>query len=375
MPKATGVQFKPKDAAQARTISTAKEVLLCAGAFQSPQLLELSGIGSPALLQQYGIKVVLDNPNVGENLQDHCITGISFEVVDGLPTLDMNRDPAVIGAAIESYTKTRSGPLVSVMNSIATFPVMEFQSEKGRRDLADLLDTHLQHASASPVSSFSSASTASQHAALRTILENPTDGSILVVAGAVQFNFDKSAASEVLGIIDPNNYITLGPSLTNPFSRGSVHITSASVAESPAIDPNYLSHPLDLEILARHAQYLLTIASTEPLSSLLKPGGKRIPPNPDLSTIEAAKEHCRRNLISNWHPCGSCAMMPRDQRGVVDERLKVHGISGLRVVDASVFPMIPKGNIQSSVYAVAERAADLIKEDWGMGGKRLESGG
>ena len=86
----------------------------------------------------------------------------------------------------------------------------------------------------------------------------------------------------------------------------------------------------------------------------------------DISTLDAAKEHVRRNLITNNHPCGTCAMLPKETNGVVDDRLKVYGVRNLRVVDASIFPMIPRGNIQSSVYAAAEKAADLIKEDWGL---------
>lgn len=111
-------------------------------------------------------------------------------------------------------------------------------------------------------------------------------------------------------------------------------------------------------------KYIPTIAAAEPLASLLKTDGRRLPGGIDIGSLEGAKEHCRRNLITNNHPCGTCAMMPRAMGGVVDDRLKVYGVKGLRVVDASIFPMIPRGNIQSSVYAVAEKAADLIREDW-----------
>lgn len=109
-------------------------------------------------------------------------------------------------------------------------------------------------------------------------------------------------------------------------------------------------------------RFVPTIAKTQPLASLIKDGGKRLPEGMEISTLEATKEHVKRNLITNNHPCGTCAMPPRDKGGVVDERLRVYGVKNLRVVDASVFLMIPRGNIQSSVYAVAERAADLIRE-------------
>lgn len=85
--------------------------------------------------------------------------------------------------------------------------------------------------------------------------------------------------------------------------------------------------------------------------------------------LEEAKRAARENMISNYHPAGSCMMAPREKGGVVDERLRVHGVKGLRVVDASVFPVVPRGNIITSVYATAEKAADMIKEDWGTIGR------
>ena len=367
-PKATGVRFRQKDTSQVQTINASKEIVLCAGAFGSPRLLELSGIGSSKLLQKHDIEVVLDNPSVGENLQDHCMTGVSFEVVDGFPTLDSFRDPAVLGAAIESYKTAGNGPLSTTWNCIASYPVMEFMSEKGRQELTSVLDKHLQ--STSPTSG--SPTEASQHAALRTILENPDDGTILVAAGPLQMHVDRTKQTEIFGILDPENYISLIAYLTNPFSRAAGHIASASISDPPAIDPNYVSHPLDQEILARHTRYLLTIAETKPLADIIKPNGKRLPENSDLSTVEAAREFVRRNLVSNWHSSGTCAMLPWEKGGVVDVGLRVHGARGLRVVDASVFPMIPKGNVQSSVYAVAERAADLIRGEWGF--RVVESG-
>ena len=183
---------------------------------------------------------------------------------------------------------------------------------------------------------------------------------------AAQGNFgaDGSQAKDVTTTIEDGKYITLATFLSYPLSRGSVHIRSNSVADKPVIDPNYFSHPLDLETHARHLRYIETIVSTEPLASLLTPNRRRSPAfakvGPDLA---AAKDYLRRTMISAWHPVGTCAMLPRDDGGVVDERLKVYGTQNLRVVDASIMPLICRGNTQSTVYAIAERAADLIKED------------
>ena len=352
---ATGVQFLRNGRSEVRKATS--EVLLCAGAFQSPQILELSGIGPPKLLQSYGIDIVVENPNVGENLQDHALSGMCFEVIDGLPTRDMTRDPAVIQGAMEVYHSSRAGPLASSTHSIASLPVVEFLSEKGKSELTQLLDTYTQSPSPSQP-----ASQSTQPAILRSILESPSDGSVIIGMGGSQLHFHASLQKDIYAITDPKNYISFLVALAHPYSRGTVHIGSASPSTPPTIDPRYLSHPLDVEILARHIRYVPNIAKTEPLASLVKEGGKRLPEEMDIGTLSAAKEHVKRNLITNNHPCGTCAMLPMEKGGVVDERLKVYGVENLRVVDASVFPMIPRGNIQSSVYAVAERAADLIKD-------------
>ncbi|KAL8725087.1 MAG: hypothetical protein Q9166_007581 [cf. Caloplaca sp. 2 TL-2023] len=354
---ARGVSFQHDGTTQ--DIITQREVILCAGAIQSPQMLELSGIGSSDTLRSYGVEVIIDNPHVGENFQDHPMTGMSFEVIDDLPTIDMIRDPKVIQGAQEAYQSSRQGPLTAVFHSVTSLPVVEFLIEKGQAELAALLKKHIT-ATVSAVEP----SIPTQYDILRSILESPSEGSIIIGMGASQMHFDQALQKDIYAITEVENYVSFLVALAQPFSRGSVHIMSAAVSDAPSIDPRYLSHPLDIEILARHMMYIPTITNTEPLASLIKDGGRRLPEGFDVQSLDSAKEHCKRHIITNNHPCGTCAMMPLENGGVVDTRLKVHGVKGLRVVDASIFPMIPRGNIQSSVYAVAEKAADLIMEDW-----------
>ena len=354
---AKGVRFQHNGTAQ--TCTAKREVILCAGAIQSPQLLELSGLGSSDILKAHGIQVIVDNPHVGENFQDHPMTGMSFEVIDGLPTIDMIREPAVIQGAQEAYQTSRQGPLTAGFHSVASLPVVEFLTERGQNELAGLLEEHIAAnlSAAEP-------SIATQYQILRSILESPSESSIIIGMGASQMHFDQALQRDIYAITEPENYVSFLVALAQPFSRGSIHIKSPSILDPPSIDPRYLSHPLDIEILARHMMYIPTIANTEPLASLVKRDGRSLPHGVDLGSLNNAKEHCKRHIITNNHPCGTCAMMPLENGGVVDNRLRVHGVKGLRVCDASVFPMIPRGNIQSSVYAVAEKAADLILEDW-----------
>ena len=180
---------------------------------------------------------------------------------------------------------------------------------------------------------------------------------------SARFSGHKESGKDKYGINEPENYVTLLPQLAHPFSRGSIHIQSKDADVHPKIDPNYLSHPLDVEILARHMQQAETLMATPPLSDFLKPGGRRLPSGHDASTLERAREFVRAASTSNYHPCGTCAMLPADLGGVVDSRLKVHGTTNLRVCDASIFPVQVRGNIMSTVYAVAEKGADIFKED------------
>jgi choline dehydrogenase-like flavoprotein len=162
----------------------------------------------------------------------------------------------------------------------------------------------------------------------------------------------------------PRNYVSIAILLLQLMSRGSVNIRSANPSDPVKAYPRYLAHPLDLEVLARHMTYISTIISTEPMTSLLKSDGRRNAGAPvNLTDVENMKEYLRHITQSGWHSTSTCAMPPLDKGGVVGERLVVHGTTNLRIVDASVFPITPKGDPMATVYAVAERAADLVKED------------
>jgi choline dehydrogenase-like flavoprotein len=152
--------------------------------------------------------------------------------------------------------------------------------------------------------------------------------------------------------------------LSYPLSRGSVHIQSANPQDAPLIDHGMLRHPVDLKLHARHTMWLEKIAEAEPMASLLKKGGERLHATEPLTDIEKAKEICKELVLSVYHVSGTCAMIPREDGGVVDTKLKVYGTTNLRIVDASIFPLEARGNIQATVYAVAEKAADIIRERW-----------
>ncbi|KAJ5777587.1 Glucose-methanol-choline oxidoreductase [Penicillium odoratum] len=337
-------------------IHAKKEVIVCGGSLNTPQILELSGIGNAELLRKYNIPVVIDNPAVGENLQDHSITSINFEIADGQVSGDIMRDPAVVEALINLYEQTRAGPLAGMPISMAYLPFVNGQGVVPKEEAEELLAKYLDQDDIP-------ASLRAQYTHLRNILLNPEDASshYLFLPAQLHINPGKTTLTDVLEKKLPENYISIMMLHNHPFSRGSVHIASASSDDKPTYDPNLLSHPLDVELMARQMQFVDRISTTGPFAALLKPG-KRMPENTnDLSDLEHAKKVVKERVFTCFHPAGTCAMLPKEAGGVVDFNLKVYGTRNLRVVDASIFPLEPSGNIQSTVYAVAERAADLIK--------------
>lgn len=359
---AVAVQFTDKDG-KSHVRRAKREVVLAAGCLQTPKVLQLSGIGDKDLLESHGIDVVVENEYVGKNLQDHPMASLSFEVAEGVQTADGMRDPKVQDAIMAQYQTSRSGPFAGgVASSQAYMPVVDFLDTKGRSELTQLLGNLIDN----DLNGLDFPAKKKQYDLLRSIIQSPDDASVQYLLAPLKYNSSASPDVKAMYSLErTGNFVTILACLSHPFSRGSVHIKSSDPKEKPIIDPNYLSNPLDLEILARHLQYLETLTRTEPLASMLKANGERIPEGRFVSDLNIAKQHAMEAVVSNYHLSGSCAMMPKGLGGVVSERLIVHGTRNLRIVDASIFPLSPRGNIQTSVYAVAERAADLIKQDLG----------
>ncbi|KAI3323715.1 GMC oxidoreductase [Xylariaceae sp. AK1471] len=334
---ATGVQYTTNDIA--KTVHARKEVILSAGALFTPQILELSGIGDPSILQPLGIDTVIDNPHVGENLQNHTFLGITYDVSE-----EEGKDPLTGSATISS----------------AQMPLPCFSTEKGRRELDELLENsraQIDPRKATP--EFVKAHESFVH----SVLASPTD------ASALYYLFPEGLTIEGNGMIGPphpgtDHYLAIGVSLAHPLSRGSTHITSASASPPGlSIDPGYLSNPLDVEVLARHVQQVEEMSRTQPLAKQLVRREKRFPEAGDLSDLEVARQFVRETSVGAYHWAGTCAMMPRDLGGVIDEKLRVYGCKNLRVCDLSVVPIVPRGNTQATAYGIAEHAAKIIQSD------------
>ncbi|KAK1979599.1 GMC oxidoreductase [Colletotrichum cereale] len=327
--------------------TAAKEVILASGSIASPQLLELSGIGRKNVLQKHGIEVLVDNPNVGENLQDHVYVPLGFAVKPGLPTNEDYSNATYFQEQLGLYLQTKTGRLSSAGASSALLSLEQ---------LAPTFD----HASPSLESNIPGR--AEQYRLVLRDMKSEAIAQELTIEGGISPQFS-SDTTKLFNAGSSGNFLSVLGVLEHPLSRGSVHIQSADAAVHPKIDPRYLSNPLDVQLLKAIALHLQTVARTKPLSDLLQGDGTVFQPGYHGLTAQNVEDWVRSRMQSEYHPCGTCAMSPKAKGGVVDEKFKVYGVKGLRVVDASVFPLIPRANVQSLVYAVAERAADFIKED------------
>jgi len=305
--RVTGVTFLTEGGARQATASV--EVVLAAGALGSPRILQHSGIGPASLLREFGIPVRHDLPGVGANLQDHLQLRMAFKVT-GVKTLNQMVGTlwgkAMIGL---TYALRRNGPLTMAPSQLGIFAC------SGPEHSTPDLEFHVQ-----PLS------------------------------------LDKFG--------DPlHGFAAFTASVCNlrPCSRGTVRIRSADTHAAPAISPNYLSHEEDRRVAVRSLRLAREIAG-QPALADYRP--EEFMPGLQAQTDEELAQAAGEIGTTIFHPVGTCRMgMAEDPGAVTDSRLKVHGIRGLRVVDASVMPTITSGNTNSPTIMIAERGARLIRED------------
>lgn len=365
--KAVGVDFST--AGQSYSVSAGHEVILSAGSIKTPQLLELSGIGNPSVLQAAGVDCKVELPGVGKNLQDHVATGVTFELANGVPSGDSLQKPEVMASVMKMFEEQRAGPLTNSSHIAGFFP---YRSVVSKEELEALVKSIRDTQSELPKESLEF----KQYEQIIANLQSEKSATLRIQVLPATANASKEALTNNALIFAPpsvpnaNDGLTLALSLEYPVSRGWVHITSTDPNDQPAINPNYLNHPADITVLAGGLK--LIDKWTKLLSSPSNDGapvlGRRIypPASVDISDIAVAEKCVCDFAVAQWHWMSTCAMGE-----VVDNRLKLKGgISGLRIVDASVFPGCVSGNIVGTVYALAEKAADLILEDWREGRAR-----
>jgi len=304
--RAVGVRYRQDGVAKEARCTT--EVLLASGAVQSPQLLQLSGIGPKALLAQHGIPLVHDAPEVGSNLQDHLQIRLGFECSQPITTNDqLNSWIGKVKIGLQ-WLLQRSGPLAVGINQGGCF----------MRALPD---------------------------------ESQTPD--------IQFHVATLSADMAGGQVHPYSGFTLSVCQLRPESRGQIRIRSADPLEAPDISPNYLSTELDQRTVVAAVKAARAVAASNALSPLVQ---REVKPGPEVNTDADILAFCRQHGATIFHPVGTCRMGV-DAGAVVDPRLRVNGVQGLRVVDCSVMPTLVSGNTHAAAVMLAEKAVDMIRQD------------
>jgi choline dehydrogenase len=281
------------------------EVLLAAGSYNSPKLLMLSGIGPADHLKGLGIQVKLDLPGVGENLQDHHEVPVVAATSGHHGYYGEDKGLRALWNGIQ-YLLFRTGPVASVGVEACAY----IDPDGGKRPTIKIY-------------------------CVPTIY---LDG-------------------DVRGVT-PQDGVTLNACLLRPKSRGTIRLRSGNPLDKPVVDNNYLADPEDMRLEIAGLKYARRILASNPLSKIIT---HEMLPGKDVTSDEALAEHCRRTVKTNWHPVGTCRMgSPVDPMAVLDTRLNVRGIEGLRVIDASAMPFVPSGNTNAPTMALASRAIDFI---------------
>ncbi|XDZ64631.1 GMC family oxidoreductase [Alphaproteobacteria bacterium LSUCC0684] len=307
--KAVGVLGR-KDGQDIR-LEAGREVFLSAGAIQSPQLLELSGIGNPEILARHGIEPRHDLSGVGENLQDHYISRISWKLNGNISINHLSRGLALAGEVVK-YALTRRGALSLPAGILGGF----VKSRPG------LIGPDIQY-----------------HIA------------------------NASFANPARRIFDDFPGMTFGPCQLRPESRGHIHLRSPNPTDAPMIFPNYLESDEDQRVHVAG----LKIARDIMQSDIMRPHVNiELRPGKEIGSDADLLAYARETGVTLYHPVSTCRMGPSPASGdVVDERLRVHGIDGLRVVDASIMPTLVSGNTNAPTIMIGEKGAAMIKEDHG----------
>lgn len=318
------VEMAQSSTSERYTVSATKEVILSAGTIGTAQILQLSGIGDPALLESVGVTPLVNSPNVGQHLTDHPLLSNQWLVNTSFTLDNVARNATLADELLQEWNTTGTGVFVDDGTNQIAWTRLANETE---------------------------------------VFKNVTDPSAGPASPHIELIPADGYASFVAPLPETGNYLTILTNVVSPASRGSVTLASDDPFDDPLIDPGFYTNPLDLysmvEAIKQARRFLsasawdgYVVSETSYLSA--------------AQTDEQIAEYARNFTSTVFHPIGTARMAANDSNeGVVTPSLLVKGTDGLRIVDASVLPYIPAAHPQACIYAVAERAADLIKAAWG----------
>lgn len=331
---ATGVEFAASATSETRSVTVNKEVILAGGTVGSPHVLLLSGVGPKDVIESVGLEVVNELPGVGQNLQDHLVAAVVF-----------NTDTETAGAfKAAASAETQTDEFLSYINSAtayinATYLLGSEAASSLKQSMADARQT-----------------------SSTTLVPSSDDtvraGYLAVSEATEKLLGDDVAQIEILQSITASGIIMVQAAIQHPLSPGHIYLKSSNAFDAPIIDPGYLAHSADITLMREGLKLARIVGNTPPLSNFIT---GETAPGTDVNTDEAWEEWMKNNLSTEFHPTGSCAMLPKDKGGVVDAKLKVYGTSNVRVIDASVYPIEFSTHLGAPTYALAETGASIIR--------------
>ncbi|KAF5356626.1 hypothetical protein D9758_008257 [Tetrapyrgos nigripes] len=349
--KATGVEFSNGNINEPFVVNIQREVVICSGALKSSQILELSGIGRRDVLREIGVPVKVELPGVGENVQEHQVISIAFELkADSIDdTWDIFRDEAGYILQGELLAQGKGSHTVGISNltytPLSTFTGMErakelYSAQKAR------IEEDMKAANVVP-------GLADQYKLMLESLNPEKDIPSVEICGYPGYiSFPKGPEKD-------KKYYSICMMSNHNFGRGTIHATSSDPSVQPAMDPHYFEHDYDTQSLVEGVRFARKIAETEPFKHAID---HEHSPGPEVQTQEQLEEWIKKGSTTVFHTIGSCSMLPLDKNGVVDTNLKVYGTANVRVADLSIVPLHIAAHTQATAYTIGERAADIIRE-------------
>ncbi|KAI0820655.1 GMC oxidoreductase [Trametes gibbosa] len=339
---ATGVEWASSSGADRQTIKVNKEVILAGGAVGSPHLLQLSGVGPADVLKAAGVAVKLDLPGVGQHVQDHISTQVTWKT-NAQTANSLRAQNLAAGSG-------NSPAFLSFINSATAYvnvtDLLGFDfAPQFRQTIAGELQSSLSNLVPSQDATVKKGYQAIYNATLNTLLNSPV--------GQIEILLSLTG-----GQVDGSNTVSIQAALQHPFSQGQIYISSGDPFAPPVIDPQYLSHQADTILLREGLKLARKLGNTAPLSSSV---GSEVSPGSAVQSDDDWDAWLANAIGTEYHPSCSCAMLPQELGGVVDADLKVYGLANVRVADASVFPIQFSAHLQAPVYGLAEQAARLIR--------------